>query len=296
VALWCAGILGAASGVRALLEPLLGDLVLFAPYYPATLVSTVLFGWPAGVAVAGGGAILANWLLAPGLFAPSPKGFAAAAVFACSAGVVVAMAQWLRTALRKIEMGFEREAALNGELQHRVKNTLMIVQSVAAETARSAASMDQFRIAYEARLLALAEAHNILSRTDWAICPLAELVGGALKPFPRVRMRGPPSDCAIPADTCVSLALALHELATNAAKYGALSTLGGWVEVSFRPGSEARKEVVIDWRECGGPPVTPPTRRGFGSRLLSRLNGVTPIKLSFDQQGLRCQIRVPMAT
>lgn len=287
-------VIALATGVRALLRPLLGDLVLFAPYYPATLFITVVFGWEAGAAVAAVTALLAAGLLAPGLFGPTAKGLAAASVFLVSAGVVVGTAQWLRRALHKLEMGFEREAALNAELQHRVKNTLMVVQSIAAQSAKSADSVEAFSEVLEDRIQALATAHNIISKTDWKACPLAEIVRQTLKPFDRVRIFGGQADCEMAAAACVPLVLVLHELATNASKYGALSGPDGWAEVRWRPEADAA-EAVIAWSEHGGPAVAEPTRRGFGSRLLRGGNGLGSIKVDFARQGLRCQIPVPLA-
>jgi hypothetical protein len=104
-ALWAAAALALATSVRVLLQPLLGPLVLFAPYYPAVLFVTVLLGWEAGAAVTAGAALLADWLFAPSFLTFDAKGAAAAAVFMVSAGAVIVTAQWLRTALQKLEGG-----------------------------------------------------------------------------------------------------------------------------------------------------------------------------------------------
>jgi two-component sensor histidine kinase len=295
-ALWCATALALATGARLLLQTLLGDLVLFAPYYPAVLFITVLLGWPAGGAAAVLAAILANWLFVPGLFAPSPQGSEAALVFVVSAGSLVAVAHGLRTALKNLELGIEREAALNAELQHRVQNTLMVVQSIAAQTASSTESLETFRHVFADRIQALSKAHRILSATDWTSCSLAELVREALEPFDRVRLQVAKIDCEISAAAYVPLVLVLHELATNASKYGALSVASGWVDVNWRVQRERPAEAVIDWSEHGGPPVSPPTRRGFGSRLLHGGNGLSSIRTDFDPKGLRCRITAPLAT
>jgi two-component sensor histidine kinase len=185
---------------------------------------------------------------------------------------------------------------LNAELQHRVKNTLMVVQAIAAQTAKSSANLQGFREVFEDRIQALSQAHNILSKTDWTALTLSEVVGEALNPFDRIRIKAAETECKIAAAACVPLVLVLHELATNASKYGALSAPEGWVEVNWRLSSHAPQEAAIEWREHGGPPVTPPTRRGFGSRLLSGMRGIGSIQAHFDPEGVRCQIRMPLAT
>jgi two-component sensor histidine kinase len=294
--LWCATALAVATGARVLLQTLLGDLALFSPYYPAVLFITVTLGWQAGAVLAALAALLAHWFLAPGLFALGLQGSAAAVVFVVSAGACIGVAHGLRTALQKLELGLEREAALNAELQHRVKNTLMVVQSIAVQTANSAQDLETFRRVFDDRIQALSKAHNILSEADWTSCSLLELMCETLKPFDRIRFQASNTACEIPAASSVPLALVLHELATNASKYGALSVPGGWVEVRWRVRLEDPSEATIEWSEHGGPPVNPPTRRGLGSRLLRGGSGISSIKIDFDPKGVRCRIAAPLAT
>jgi PAS domain S-box-containing protein len=190
----------------------------------------------------------------------------------------------------------DRLELLVGELNHRVKNTLMVVQAMAHQTFRNGDAPERQVSTFTNRLSALSGAHDALSRTNWAGARLSEIVRqGLLICSPddlRVDIAGP--EVLIPASATVSLVMVLHELATNAMKYGALSGLSGRVSVHWAVDGEGM--VEIDWIESGGPAVTPPSRRGFGSRLLTeavprQLGG--RVKLDYDAEGLRCQICVP---
>ncbi|MCK1361820.1 sensor histidine kinase [Bradyrhizobium sp. 199] len=158
------------------------------------------------------------------------------------------------------------------ELNHRVKNTLALMQAIAVQTFRSA-SRDE-RTKFEGRLGALAEAHNLLSQEKWAGSELRDVIARALQPFllnspDRIRMTGP----AVPLSPrlAVVLSMIVHEIATNAAKYGALSNETGRVTLEWEVIADAPKpRLRLIWTEIGGPPVTAPVQRGFGSRLIER--------------------------
>jgi PAS domain S-box-containing protein len=166
-----------------------------------------------------------------------------------------------------------RQKLLLDELNHRVKNTLATVQSLAAQTARTSSSAEEFRARFEPRLIALSKAHDRLTRNRWEGANLKDIIQEELAPYSaperRLSIEGP--DLILPPRASLSLSLALHELATNAAKHGALSVHGGSVEVAWevhRDASPFPQSVSIRWTERGGPEVTPPQRSGFGSRLL----------------------------
>lgn len=158
------------------------------------------------------------------------------------------------------------------ELNHRVKNTLALMQAIAVQTFRSA-SRDE-RAKFEGRLGALAEAHNLLSQEKWAGSELQEVIARALQPFllngpDRIRITGP----AVPLSPrlAVVLSMIVHEIATNAAKYGALSNDTGRVTLEWEVVADTPKpRLRLIWTEIGGPPVTAPVQRGFGSRLVER--------------------------
>jgi two-component sensor histidine kinase/PAS domain-containing protein len=188
-----------------------------------------------------------------------------------------------------------RQRLLINELNHRVKNTLATIQSIAGQTLRNADTLPLALKAFEDRLLALSRAHDILTRRTWEGAGLSEIVGSAAQTYgpSRFDVDGPARN--LPPQMALSLAMALHELGTNAVKYGALSTPEGRVEIRW---SLADGELRLVWRERDGPPVTPPTRQGFGSRLIERglareLNG--QVRLDFAPDGLICEISAPLA-
>jgi PAS domain S-box-containing protein len=200
----------------------------------------------------------------------------------------------------------ERGSLVLREMDHRVKNILATVQSVAAQTLRQAEAPATLRDTLNARLRALARSHDMLSRGGWAGALLSDVIERTLEPYTtdgeagRVSLEGPP--VRLTPSITVTLNLALHELATNAAKYGALSAEGGRVEVSWvlerRANVKAPPMVVILWRERGGPRVRPPERRGFGSQLLERVlsrESGGDVGLDFAPKGVECRIRLPLA-
>lgn len=185
----------------------------------------------------------------------------------------------------------EHQRLLVHELNHRVKNTLAVVQALAHQTFAGSPDAGR-RKAFEGRLAALASAHNLLTRESWEAASLRDVVASAAAPCDpggeRFSMDGP--DMRVPPRVAVALALAVHELCTNAVKYGALSNDEG--RVAIRWGIESGR-LRLTWTERGGPPVAPPSHRGFGSRMLERalaseLEGV--VTLDFFPEGLRCTI------
>lgn len=167
-----------------------------------------------------------------------------------------------------------RQTLLMQELAHRMKNTMAMVQAVAAQTMRNAPSLEAAGAALAARLLALAKAHDILLQGSFARASLSGLVEGAVSLHGdgvagRFRIDGP--DLTLGPRHGMTLALMLHELGTNAAKYGALSVAAGWVCITWNVAeAEGGQTLRFRWEESGGPPVSPPTRTGFGTRLIAR--------------------------
>ena len=181
----------------------------------------------------------------------------------------LAFAVRMATAIARGEMLHD---LLIEELNHRVKNTLAILQSIATQTFRSASKAE--RETFEGRLGALAEAHNLLSKEKWQGSGLQDVVGRVLQPYllsnpERVRMFGP--SVPLSPRLAVVLAMILHEMATNATKYGALSNDTGTVALDWEVITEnAKPKLRLIWAEAGGPPVVAPVQRGFGSRLIER--------------------------
>ena len=172
------------------------------------------------------------------------------------------------------ERALERQQLLIGELGHRMKNTLAMVQAIVSQTLRGAPSLEVGREQIMQRFAVLARAQDVLTQTSWDSATLQVVVEGALAPlaqdFGRFSIEGP--EVRLGSRAALNITLALHELATNAVKYGALSTLEGRVEIDWRlQPAESGEELVFTWNETGGPPVSPPSRKGFGTRLIDGL-------------------------
>jgi len=197
--------------------------------------------------------------------------------------------------LTELKRGEELQRLLLNELNHRVKNTLATVQSIVLQTLRGAIDLKSARLDINARIVSLAGAHDLLTDRNWSGADLRDLVARTMAPFAADQMilDGPSLD--VSPKQALALSLALHELATNAAKYGALSRPGGRVELRWKAQSG---QLILNWRESGGPPVVAPSRRGFGSRLLedglfSDLDGHT--RLDFVAAGVCCSITAALA-
>jgi len=191
----------------------------------------------------------------------------------------------------------QREMLL-AELNHRVKNTLAVVQAIAHQTFKGEAATPASRQAFEARLAALAAAHNLLTQSNWETASLLRLASEAFdarSAAKRVTLTGP--EILLPPKEALAIALALHELCTNAVKYGALSDDSGRIAVDWRRSDGASPRLSLTWREENGPPVRAPQRRGFGTHLVERtlaadLDG--EVRLDFRPEGLVCSIDAPL--
>lgn len=197
---------------------------------------------------------------------------------------------------------FEEQASIRNsltrELNHRVKNTLANVLSIIALTRRRATSLSEFADGLDGRIRALSATHDLLTKSDWGTTPIRAVVEAELLPYAQegdheVELEGPEIELA-PNDA-LSLGLATHELATNAAKYGALSQSGGKVAVHWKLVAPAL--MRIEWKETGGPPVAPQRGRGFGTDLIERIVAhelKNPVELAFEPDGVRCVLTVPV--
>ena len=194
-----------------------------------------------------------------------------------------------------------RQQLLIRELHHRVKNTLATVQAIVGSTARTASSIDEFYQGFVGRIVSLARTHNLLTEDLWQKAALEDLIQTELGPYEdearnRITVEGPHVE--LPSEAAVPIGMAIHELTTNAAKHGALSTFGGQVEVRWRvePGEE-RPMLHFAWIEHGGPKVSTPTRQGFGSRLLQRVLATqlqADVSMDFPEEGLRFTMTLPI--
>jgi len=195
----------------------------------------------------------------------------------------------------------EHQQVLLAELSHRVKNTLASVRAIAAQTLRSAPSVEAFRGAFEGRLKALALAHGLLTQTGWSEADLGELIRQTVLPYLTTRtdsvsLSGPTT--YLPPRQVVTMMLVMHELAINAAKYGGLSRENGHVTIAWAIDRQGSGRVLhLLWTETGGPPVRPPERTGFGTTLIERsiaheLDGHAI--LDYRPEGLVCELQFPL--
>ncbi|MGB3166485.1 MAG: CHASE domain-containing protein [Alteraurantiacibacter sp.] len=197
---------------------------------------------------------------------------------------------------------FEEQASIRNsltrELNHRVKNTLANVLSIIALTRRRADDVETFADGLDGRIRALSATHDLLTQSDWGSTPVRAVVDAELLPYAhgenrQVTMEGP--DVELAPNDALSLGLAVHELATNAAKYGALSQPGGLVDVEWH---RVKDDLVrVEWTESGGPPVKPKRTRGFGMDLIERIVAHElrhPVELDFDPEGVRCALLIPV--
>ena len=188
------------------------------------------------------------------------------------------------------------------ELNHRVKNTLSTVQSIVSQALRNSSDIEVIREAIEARLFALSRSHDLLTHENWESAGLLDVVKDAMQPFgitdgraERFIITG--RNIRFPPNAVLALGIAFHELATNAVKYGALSNETGRVSISWRiENAPVGERLILEWRETDGPPVTSPSRKGFGSRVIERglaheLEG--KVRLDYRAEGVACTIDVP---
>jgi two-component sensor histidine kinase len=215
--------------------------------------------------------------------------------------VVAWMATTRASEDRRVLEWLSRQSAirtsLTRELNHRVKNTLANVLSIVALTRRRTNDLDEFADGLVGRIRALSATHDLLSQREWSNAPVLDVVTSELAPYldpedPHAEVSGPEAHLA-PNDA-LSLGLALHELATNAAKYGALSVAEGRVSVTWTLPGPDRCEVL--WQESGGPQVSQPTRRGFGLELIERIVSSelkSQVEIRFEPDGVTCRLQVP---
>ncbi|MDB5706158.1 MAG: hypothetical protein JWN66_3274 [Sphingomonas bacterium] len=236
----------------------------------------------------------------PGKFGPEAETLVLA--IAGQAAVAMDNARLHKSAQLEIEQRKRAEDAkelLLHEIKHRVKNTLATVQAMASQTFRQAPPEESE--AFIARLHALADAHGLLTEQDWESVEVGNVVRRAIRPFveqgrDRITATGP----AAPLDSsrALMLAMTLHELGTNAVKYGALSNDEGRVEIewSIGDGGNGRRRVALAWRERNGPLVQPPLRKGFGSRMIERAlrgqNGAA--RFDYAADGLKCFLEIAL--
>ena len=196
----------------------------------------------------------------------------------------------------------QHQRLLVDELNHRVKNMLTVVISLASQTLRRSGDLEAFRAAFLGRVHALSASYALLSRENWVSIALGDVIAEELRPFAgadegRIRLSG--EEVQLTPAAALAFGMAIHELATNAVKYGSLSVAEGTVSIGWRvePSSEHRGWLALDWVERGGPPAKPPLQAGFGTMLIQRglsheLGGAA--SLDFRPAGLEARLCASM--
>ena len=281
----------AATLLRLAIDFIAPDSGGFIPYFPAILGATLLGGRAAG-AVATLLSALAAWYLFEDpryvWFAFTPSQLASLILFFVVALAMTWITDQYREALRKLEAEQHHRQMIVDELTHRSRNKLATIHAILRHELRDEPAIHE---SISGRLRALFATDDFLIQPEAGV-DLGQIVTMELQPYGErhVRLCGDP--LKLPGRLSSAMALILHELATNAAKYGALSTENGCVELTWR---ERGGEVLVDWVESGGPPVVIPNQRGFGSKLIEwSLNVFSgSAQLEFAPTGLICRLRVP---
>lgn len=266
--------------------------VPFLTFYPVVLLAAVFLGGRYAVLAALGALVLARLLFAPGpihLAAPTIQ-VTIVLLYAVVVGLIMATGHFVRLILLENQQHMDLAETFNTELQHRAKNSLQVLRGLIGRGPAEGENAAEFHAKLIGRMEALARANDLLRFGSAESAELAGLVATALAPFDMARFHCLGPECRLPRAAATPLVMVLHELATNAVKYGALSAEGGSVALAWQRIGEAG--IVLEWRERGGPPVTAPTTRGMGTRLLRAQGGLTSVVLDWDPAGLICRLEV----
>lgn len=308
----------AAFGLRLLIDSRLPPGFPYLTFFPAVIVATLISGlWPGIVCAALGG--IASWyfFIAPvNSFGLTPGALLALAFYTFIVAVDILIIHTIsvttrtlvrqRQALAQLAASKEKEniqlleqdvlqKQLSAELVHRLKNQLTLVQAIVNQTTRSGGEPEAMYTVLRARIGVLAGAHDLLVHGVAGVASVADVVSKAISIYDTCQfdMGGP--DVKVAERAAVSLSLMLHELGTNAAKYGALSVPSGRVHVRWSIVAGEKPVFMLSWTEEAGPPVSVPQRRGAGSRLISvGIGSGSDVTLSFEATGLVCHLSVPL--
>jgi two-component sensor histidine kinase len=294
---WCfffaLGCVAAATLVRFGFGQISSSSTVFAPYYSAILVAALVGGWRAGGFAAASGGLVALWFFVPPDWqshAFDREWFGRYFLFAASSVVIIWAAKSYRDLFRELRDERDRRRLLNHELAHRIRNTLTIVQSVIGQTLRDQpAALSKLND----RIAALAATNDLLVKSEWRGAFLKKILAGEFAPYDPGHFHLNGDDFECPSEATTVLALIFHELTTNAAKYGALSTPQGRISLTW---AKHVDRVEFDWVESGGPQPVAPRREGFGSTLLRRglqqFDGA--VEMRFVPTGLRCKLSLSL--
>lgn len=285
--------------------------VPFLSFFPMLLFAGLMGGGAGGLACLIASVLWSVYVILPpgfGMALTKPEELAKLGLFILAGGLIAYTGALLRDVILRLDdlkMETERWASARDqtarELEHRIKNLFGIVLGIAHRSARSAGAPKAFMQAFEPRILALAGAQNLLAAQRWTGARVAEVIGASLGPFEQacpgqIHVEAG-ADAIIAEQSAVSLALALHELATNAMKYGALSQRSGLVRLQLSLERGGRR-LALRWQEEGGPPATPPAETGFGTELIKGAfaeEREAEVTLSYREEGLACLMAYRLA-
>lgn len=287
--LFAVACVGIATVLRIGLGRISPDSVVFAPYYSATLIAVLVGGAESGILAAGLGAIAAYYLFVPEDWSLAPfrlEQLVSLILYGASSVVIILAAQSYRGLLQQLRATEAARELLNRELVHRIKNILANVQGIVGQTL---ADQKTLRNAINARIAALAATNDFLVKSDWHSASFREILIHEFAPYglSQFHLHGEDFDC--PAVLATFLALVVHELTTNAVKYGALLRSDGRIDIAW---TDVSGRLTLEWIESGGPVPTAPKREGFGTTLLRsgarQFQGAVDFR--FEQTGLRCRL------
>lgn len=287
-----AGLAAVSAGIWFTLHSVLPGAP-FNTFFPFIIVAAALGGRSAGIALLAWGVLfaIAVWL------SIRPVGFwggaIASIVFVGLGSLTIAIVHALQSLVAALERAEGQADVMAREMRHRVGNLMQLVQAIAQMTARSSTDLTQFMPRFEGRLRALAEAHQVSAGDRQLSGDLETLLRVLLCAYDPERLQISGPKIMLNADVAPRLALVIHELATNAAKYGALSVTTGIVKINWQTVSDV---LELQWSEQGGPPVSAPVRTGFGSRLIAATVATGKGTAAFDYAatGLSCRLQLPL--
>ena len=285
-----------AVACRAAVAPFVHEGLYFTLLFPAVLVAGLFGGVRSGVTAAALGGLVSGYVFVPPVYSLHMAGDGWFRLFAfwTSSGLVILLTAFIHAVLDRLAAAEDEAETVAREMRHRVQNTLTLVQAVAHQTFRTAASLQDAREILMERLAALGRAQTLIGEGFDKDVSVQTLINMATGPFEadQFAIDGPP--LTLPREVAVSFALLIHELATNAAKHGALSSPRGKVEISWL--EQSAEKGCLTWKERFGPEVVKPSRAGFGSKLLQTAfpRGKGDAAVEFEPDGVRCRINFPI--
>lgn len=265
--------------------------VPFATFLPAVVLAAIFLDWRYAAITASGSLFVAHRLFGATIPTQATPATVVFVAYALTVMFLIFVGFVLRRTIVELDQQSERFQAYNVELQHRSKNALQVVRALASRAAKAPDPVE-FYEAFAARMDLLVKANELLGMGQMRQCDLGEVTRLAMEPFPATAIRAAGPEARITEEAGMPLMMALHELGTNALKYGALSAEGGTVSITWTTVGE---DIHLTWQESGGPKVLTPKRRGLGSRLLVPQGGMKACELQFDPAGVVCRMIVPSA-